>query len=84
MALPDPFVTYNGEVVPQSVQRDLDYLDGTTTKLLTLVPLVGVGNPNGVVTASPPSLYLNLSGGAGTTLWVKESGVQTNTGWIGK
>ena len=43
----------------------------------------GTGSPEGVVTASPGSLYTNWSGGAGTTLYVKESG-NGNTGWIGK
>ena len=41
----------------------------------------GVGSPNGAVVGSPGDLYSNTSGGAGTTLWTKESGVATNTGW---
>ena len=45
--------------------------------------LSGTGNPNGVITANPGSLYLNISGGAGTSLYVKESGT-SNTGWVGK
>lgn len=45
--------------------------------------LVGTGSPEGVATAKPGSLYLNRSGGAGTTLYVKQSGTG-NTGWIGK
>lgn len=44
----------------------------------------GAGSPNGVVTANPGSMYLNTSGGSGTTLYVKESGTGTNTGWVGK
>ena len=44
---------------------------------------VGSGSPEGVVTANPGSLYLNLSGGANTSLYVKESGT-SNTGWAGK
>ena len=43
----------------------------------------GTGSPEGVVTAAVGSLYLNTSGGAGTTLYVKQSGA-SNTGWIGK
>lgn len=43
----------------------------------------GVGTPEGAVTAPVGSLYLRLDGGAGTTLYVKESGTG-NTGWIGK
>jgi len=34
----------------------------------------GSGSPNTVVSAPLGSLYLNTSGGAGTTLYVKESG----------
>ena len=44
---------------------------------------VGSGSPNTVVTAEPGSLYLNTTGGANTTLYVKESG-SGNTGWVAK
>ena len=43
----------------------------------------GSGSPNTVVTASPGSVYLNQSGGANVTLYIKESGVG-NTGWVAK
>jgi hypothetical protein len=43
----------------------------------------GTGSPEGVVTANMGSLYLNLSGGASTTLYVKQTGAG-NTGWVGK
>ena len=43
----------------------------------------GTGSPEGVVTAPIGSLYLNLSGGASTTLYVKTSGTG-NTGWTAK
>jgi hypothetical protein len=43
----------------------------------------GAGTPEGVVTAPVGSLYTNTSGGAGTTLYVKESGAG-NTGWVAK
>lgn len=43
----------------------------------------GTGSPEGVVAAFPGSLYVNLSGGAGTTLYVKQGG-SGNTGWVGK
>jgi hypothetical protein len=46
--------------------------------------LAGVGDPNGVVVGSPGDMYLNQAGGANTTLYVKESGSGTNTGWVGK
>lgn len=45
--------------------------------------VTGPGSPEGVVTANPGSLYTNIGGGAGTTLYVKETGTG-NTGWIAK
>lgn len=52
--------------------------------LKTLPILIGEGSPEGIVSASPPTIYLNRLGGASTTLYVKESGSATNTGWVGK
>lgn len=43
----------------------------------------GSGSPEGSVTAPVGSVYTNLSGGANTTLYVKESGTG-NTGWVAK
>ena len=43
----------------------------------------GAGTPEGAVTAPVGSLFTRTDGGAGTTLYVKESGTG-NTGWIGK
>jgi len=43
----------------------------------------GTGSPEGVVTATQGSLYTRLDGGAGTTLYVKESGTGS-TGWVSK
>lgn len=43
----------------------------------------GHGDPNGVVTAVPGKIYINLDGGAGVTMWVKETGTGT-TGWAAK
>lgn len=43
----------------------------------------GAGTPEGVVTAPVGSLYTRTDGGAGTTLYVKESGAG-NTGWVAK
>lgn len=44
----------------------------------------GTGSPQNVVTADIGCQYINLSGGASTTIWVKESGNGTNTGWVAK
>lgn len=43
----------------------------------------GTGSPEGAVTADVGSLFLRTNGGAGTTLYVKESGTG-NTGWVAK
>lgn len=43
----------------------------------------GSGSPEGVLTAPVGSLYTRTNGGAGTTLYVKESG-SGNTGWVAK
>lgn len=45
--------------------------------------LLGNGSPEGAVTAVAPAMYLRLNGGAGTTLYVKETG-SGNTGWAAK
>lgn len=44
----------------------------------------GTGSPEGVVAASLGSMYTNVDGGSGTTLYVKESGGTGNTGWVAK
>lgn len=43
----------------------------------------GAGTPEGVVSAPVGSLYLRTDGGAGTSLYVKQTGTG-NTGWVGK
>jgi len=42
------------------------------------------GSPNGQVTGSVGDLAIRTDGGAGSTLYVKESGTATNTGWAAK
>lgn len=52
--------------------------DGVSQKVYN-----GNGSPEGVVVAQPGSIYMNLSGGAGTSVYVKESG-SAATGWVAK
>lgn len=73
-----------GPDLEDRLQDMFDFLLSQMTPLEGLPIFQGSGSPNGAVTASPPALYLNRSGGAGTTLYVKESGAATNTGWIAK
>lgn len=49
--------------------------------LLIQYERLGSGSPEGVVTGSPGAPYRNTNGGAGATLWMKESGTG-NTGWV--
>ena len=42
---------------------------------------VGRGSPMGVVSAPPGSEFRNLDGGAGNTMWVKQTGNDAN-GWV--
>lgn len=49
----------------------------------TLAFTNGAGTPENVVTAPPGALYLDTNGGAGVTLYVKESGVGS-VGWVAK
>jgi hypothetical protein len=42
---------------------------------------VGRGSPLGVITANPGSDWRNLNGGAGSTLWIKQTGTDSS-GWI--
>jgi hypothetical protein len=62
------------------------YIDGDSVRYYTTTSAFftsGTGSPSGNVSAPPGSLYTNLNGGAGATLFVKESGTG-NTGWIAK
>ena len=43
----------------------------------------GAGSPEGVVTSPVGGMYRRTNGGAGTTLYIKESGTG-NTGWVAK
>lgn len=44
----------------------------------------GEGSPEGVVTANIGSMYLRRDGGANTTLYIKESGDGSSSGWSAK
>lgn len=56
---------------------------GQTLTLNQMPIFKGTGSPNSVITANVGCLYLRTDGGAGTTLYVKESG-SGNTGWVAK
>jgi hypothetical protein len=71
-------------VADPAAQRNFETVAQLLSTLTEIPFYVGTGSPNGVVTASPPAIYFNRSGGAGTTVYLKESGTSTNVGWVGK
>ena len=44
----------------------------------------GSGSPEGAVAAPVGTLYLNESGSATSTLWIKVNGGSSRTGWVAK
>lgn len=86
------FVDQDGRLMPEALQLLQQLVRNTqgedpASGTIRLGPInihYGTGAPGGVVTGSPPDLYLNLSGGASTTLYVKESGAATTGGWVAK
>lgn len=62
-----------------TIQRGL----GAANPSAGAIDKVGNGTPEGVVTAPVGSTYHRMDGGAGTCLYVKESGTG-NTGWVAK
>jgi hypothetical protein len=42
----------------------------------------GTGTPEGAQVGSVGDLFCRTDGGAGTTLYIKQSGSATNTGWV--
>jgi hypothetical protein len=73
-------ITERGCISYDQIRRADRSNDGS--KFLML--LAGSGTPNGVITGSPGDIYVSTAGGANVTLWIKESGSATNTGWVAK
>ena len=65
--------------------RDNNFVDGIvgTGTGTDYGVLEGTGTPEGAVSATIGTMYRRKDGGAGTTLYVKESGTG-NTGWVAK
>ena len=74
LSLGSAFGVANGVVASGSLG-----LNGDTSFGITY----GTGSPEGVKSAKVGTLYLRTDGGAGSTLYVKESGTG-NTGWVAK
>lgn len=71
---------WNGECL---ILRELTAIGAVYLTDARVLIGAGSGSPQTVVTAPVGSLFLRADGGAGTTLYVKESGTG-NTGWVAK
>lgn len=83
-------VPLQGELVVESDTGKAKLGDGTTSwnalPYWTLgghFVMTGTGDPEGVVSAPVGALYTRDDGGAGSTLYVKESGTGS-AGWVAK
>jgi hypothetical protein len=83
---PEANNTYDFGTTSQRVKKiwsvDAD-LSGVITRASGVLDIVDSGDPEGNVTAPVGSMFRRSDGGAGTTLYIKESGTG-NTGWIAK
>jgi hypothetical protein len=60
---------------------DVSHRDSSGSLSFSSDSLTGLGSPEGVVTADVGAVYRRRDGGTNTTLYVKEAGTNTNTGW---
>jgi len=65
----------------EPTQRSAEFMEATTRQTNFSMILTGDGSPEGVVVASPTRFYMDKLGGAGTVLYIKQSG-NGNTGWL--
>jgi hypothetical protein len=72
------------EYNPEWLRRELVNIEQRIAIPLQNRIRVGAGSPEGAEVADVGTLFLRTDGGANTTLYVKESGVGTDTGWVGK
>lgn len=66
------------------VRRETGRLETLIRQLQGAVPVAGTGSPAGVLAAPVGTLYRNSTGGTGTSLYVKETGGSTTSGWVAK
>lgn len=57
--------------------------DFLATEIIGIEITIGSGSPETVVIGSPGDLYLDQTGGAASTFFIKETGVASAVGWAG-
>lgn len=60
------------------------HMKANFAKMALALPIRGAGSPEGVVSGCVGMLFVRSDGGANSTLYVKESGAWTTTGWVAK
>jgi hypothetical protein len=70
--------------LPAPVVRSFADVQKNLERMIVRTVISGIGSPEGVVAAPVGALYTDSAGGAGSTLYVKETGGSTATGWAVK
>lgn len=78
MKITDPIAAPSPNASDEELQEFFEHV-----ALILSYRFIGVGTPEGSITAPVGAIYQRLDGGSNTTLYVKESGTG-NTGWAAK
>jgi hypothetical protein len=71
-------------LVESDISIDKSQVSGLDTFVTSDSIKSGAGTPEGSVRGSIGNVYLRSDGGASTSFYVKESGINTTTGWVAK
>lgn len=75
------FLAIESKIDDKNVEGTFEYWRSILNTLLTFIH-IGSGAPESVEVGSIGHLYLRTAGGAKTCIYIKESGTNTNTGWV--
>lgn len=78
------FPDYLGAADELLVAADMTAADRASIEETVAFIKKGAGSPEGSVSGSVGAMYLRTDGGTSTTLYIKESGAGTSTGWVAK
>lgn len=77
------FLVVDSKIEDKKVVENLERWKEQLNFLLSRIH-IGSGSPQNAEIGSVGEIFLRTDGGASTTLYVKESGSATNTGWVAK
>lgn len=64
------------------IDRMAPWMEAITNLINFLEIAEGTGSPEGVVFADKKKIYFNLTGAAGTLVYIKSTDNTLNTGWV--